>query len=371
MKILFVGNSRMLHVQRIVKYFYDKGHDVCLFTFERSFDSNDYGYKLLQPRIPILNIGFPFVKKWITAILLKYYIRKFKPDVIHAIDLKLYGNTAALTRDRPLLITLLGSDVLKHSQVTLNKFFSIHAIRFADFIHAFSEDIKKHVIKLHGNPKRIMVNYVGIKLSKYLEPIKDKTALKTELGLDPNSPIILSMRAFKPIYGHVYQILALQRLKKDYPNLQFVYTGVGPTQKVIKEHLKKMNLEKNVKFLGFISEKLLVKYLQAADIYISTSLSDGCPASTLEAMYNELPVIAFDVGGVSEWIEDEKSGFLVPSKDVGKLTEKIRKLIENAQKRHALGNNARKLVEKGGNFDKNLEKIERVYRILKKHATKF
>ncbi|MHC1591522.1 MAG: glycosyltransferase [Candidatus Helarchaeales archaeon] len=371
MKILYAGNSHMLHVQRIVSYFHQKGHDIALFTFERKHDNVDHGYRMFQPRIPIFNIGFPFLKKWITAILLKYYIRKFKPDVIHAIDLKLYGNAAALTRERPLLITLLGSDVLKHSQVTLNKVFSIHALRFADCLHAFSRDIKEHVIRLHGNPKRTIVNYVGIKLDKFQIADHDKKALRRSLGLNPDSVVILSMRAFRPIYGHVYQILALRKLVKEFPNIQFVYSSDGPTRKIIEGLLEKFKLKENVKFLGFVPEDVLVKYIHAADIYVSTSLSDGCPASTLEAMYGKLPVIAFNVGGVAEWIKDEESGFLVPSRDVKSLTEKIRVLIKDQQKRQRLGENARKLVEKGGDFDKNLEKIENIYEILARRESGF
>lgn len=370
MKILFIGYSSSVHVRRYVNYFKIKGYDIALFSFERNYDRNNYGFKIFQPFIPIFNIGFPFIKKWITSFLIKYYIKKFKPDVIHAYDLKLYGNAAALCRERPLLLSLVGSDILIHSQKPLTKIFCKHAVKFADFMIASSKDIKKTALKLNPNPKKIVVNYIGINFDDYLPENIDRTKLRKELGLDPSSIILLCTRGFGAIYGQIYQVWALRKIVKKHPNIQYIFAGEGETLKQIKQEVKRFNLEKNVKFVGWLSKEELAKYLRIADIYVSTVLSDAVSLSTMEAMYNKLPVVVFDVGGVKEWIEDKKNGFLVKEKDVKNLTFILLKLIEDETLRKKIGAQAKKTVEEKGNFKKNTDYIESIYKKIYEYSKK-
>ncbi|NHI94807.1 MAG: glycosyltransferase family 1 protein [Candidatus Lokiarchaeota archaeon] len=371
MKILFIGYSSSIHVQRYVNYFKNKGHDIALFSFERNYDRNNYGFKMFQPFIPIFNIGFPFIKKLITSFLIKYYIKKFKPDIIHAYDLKLYGNAAALCRERPLLLSLVGSDILIHSQRPLTKIFCKHSVNFADYMIASSKDIKKTALLLNPNSKKISVNYIGINFDDYLPESVDKNELRKELGLIEDSIIILCTRGFGIIYGQIYQIWALREIVKKHPNIQYVFAGEGETLEIIKKQVIKFKLEKNVKFVGWLSKKNLAKYLRAADIYVSTTLSDAISLSTMEAMYNKLPVVVFNVGGVQEWIENNKNGFLIKKKDVKQLSRILLNLIEDEKLRLRVGIQAKKIVELKGNFKKNTDKIEQIYFKLFNHVKKY
>jgi len=371
MKILFIGYSSSVHVRRYVEYFQKKGHDIALFSFERNFDKNDYGFKMFQPFIPILNIGFPFIKKWITALLIKLHVKKFKPDVIHAYDLKLYGNAAALTRERPLLLSLVGSDILIHSQKPLTKIFCKHSVSFADYMIASSKDIKETALLLNNNPKKIAVNYIGLNFDDYLPDSVDKNAVRKEINLDTNSIVILCTRGFGVVYGQIYQIWALKEIIKKHPDIIYVFAGDGETLDLIKKEVIKFKLEKNVKFVGWLSKEILAKYLRASDIYVSTALTDAVSLSTMEAMYNNLPVVVFDVGGVKEIIKDKVNGFLVKEKDVKGLSKTLLKLIEDRELRKKIGHQGKLKIVNEGNFKKNTEKIEKIYKKLMSHIKKY
>ena len=357
-------------MRRYIEFMQKKGHDVVLFTYERKHNPNVYEFKMIQPRIPLLRIGVPIIKKLFMAVLLKYYIRKFKPDLIHAYDLKLHGIAAAFAFERPLIISLVGADILLHSKILMNKPFCKMALSYADFLHAYSKDIERNTLLLGVNPRKLFVNYIGIELEKYDLIKETKSKLRKELQLNPNSIIIISTRGFGDIYGQIYQVLALKKLVKSHPNVLLIFAGAGPTLESIKNSVKKLNLDEHVIFLGHINEDLLAKYYKISDIYVSTTYSDGCPASNLEAMYNELPVVAFNVGGVPEFLKDDKNGYLVPLKNLNNLVDKLNFLVENEDKRINFGRKGKRIIEKQGDFNKNMEKMESFYNRIMNHIKK-
>jgi glycosyltransferase involved in cell wall biosynthesis len=117
-----------------------------------------------------------------------------------------------------------------------------------------------------------------------------------------------------------------------------------------------------VRFVGWISNDELPRYLASSDIYVSTSLSDaGLSASTAEAMACGLPVIVTDSGENRVWIEDGKNGFVVPLANPKILAEKIIYLIKNKDIKARFGEINRKIIEERNNYYKEMAKMERIY----------
>ena len=92
---------------------------------------------------------------------------------------------------------------------------------------------------------------------------------------------------------------------------------------MLKAKTEKLGVKEYVKFLGKIRHRDVAKYLEASDIYVSTSLSDGTSASLLEAMALSLPVVVTDIPGNREWVKNGWNGFLFPAKNPEKLAEKV------------------------------------------------
>ena len=90
-----------------------------------------------------------------------------------------------------------------------------------------------------------------------------------------------------------------------------VIIGGGKEKQSLENLVENLKIKDNVKFLGRISNEEIPKYLISSDILVLPSLSEGFPNVLLEAMASSLPIIATNVKGISEIIENNENGFLV------------------------------------------------------------
>ena len=108
----------------------------------------------------------------------------------------------------------------------------------------------------------------------------------------------------------------------------------------------------------------MVKYINISDIYVSTSLRDGSSSSLLESMACGLAVVASDIPGNMEWVEEGVNGLIVKKKDPDSIACGINRLLKDDGLRRLISvNNMRKIEEKA-DFSKNFLKLEAVYRSL-------
>jgi glycosyltransferase involved in cell wall biosynthesis len=103
------------------------------------------------------------------------------------------------------------------------------------------------------------------------------------------------------------------------------------------------------------------RYLKNFDIFILPSLKEGLPYVLLEAGLAELPVIATNVGGVPEIIENEKTGLLIKPANPAKIADALKKLIDNPGLAKTLAKNLRQKILQEFSFEKMLEKTLAVY----------
>jgi glycosyltransferase involved in cell wall biosynthesis len=151
---------------------------------------------------------------------------------------------------------------------------------------------------------------------------------------------------------------AEETIKKD-ENIVFLIIGKGPDLSTMRERIQQQKLEKNIKLLGFVPDNELPTYYNAADFFILPSKSgEGLPLVSLEAMACGLPVIATDVGGIKEVIE-EKYGIIVPPDD----PDSMKKAILDFSQRNLsiIKKDLRGLIELKHSWDKNVRKLEKIY----------
>jgi len=122
------------------------------------------------------------------------------------------------------------------------------------------------------------------------------------------------------------------------------------------ERLAQKTDKGNILFLGQKTRKEIVDILHSSDIFVNPSYSEGLPTSVLEAGAAGLPIVATDVGGTSEIIEDGKSGFLIPPADTRALKGKVCQLVKDRQLREDFGRNIHQFVKKTFDWDEIAEK---------------
>lgn len=126
--------------------------------------------------------------------------------------------------------------------------------------------------------------------------------------------------------------------------------------------VEQRGLQNYVHLAGYIPNDKIHLWYNSADIFVLPTYYEGTPNVVIEAMACELPVIATNVGGIPEVIEDKRTGVLVKPKDVSGLEKEINLLMRDGGLRRALGETARKAVEKRFTWKRNVSILMSMYR---------
>ncbi|MGI8598148.1 MAG: glycosyltransferase, partial [Chitinophagaceae bacterium] len=139
--------------------------------------------------------------------------------------------------------------------------------------------------------------------------------------------------------NHLGLLKIFKKVVKNHPTTHLHLVGDGGLRANVKQKVEEMDLVENITFYGFVNNPLPL--IQAADVLVLPSIIEGLPGVLLEAMYCETPVIAYDVGGISEII-NANTGSLIPKNDEDSFAEKIMKVLHCASKEQVI--KARHLV---------------------------
>lgn len=140
--------------------------------------------------------------------------------------------------------------------------------------------------------------------------------------------------------------------------------GRGDREEELRRIVLQNKLEKNVEFLGWVSGEEKEKYLLESQMLVLPSYNEGLPIAILEAISYGMPVLATNVGSVSEAVHNTENGYLVEPGDINALTKVLRLLIEDKELRISMSVSSRKLAEKVFNDKNYYKKLEDIYRTL-------
>ena len=371
MKICYVADGASIHTQRWVNYFAKKGHEVHLICWKLMPGYNENVHIHLLTRLaPKIWAASQYLSALLWVFQTRRLINKIKPDIVHGHFITVYGFLAAFSGFHPLVVSAWGSDVLIHPK---RNFFLKAIIKYvlkkADIVTSDAEHLKIVLIELGTAPKKIKLAYFGTDTDKF-KPAQRNKKLQEELEI-ADSPTVISVKSLEPIYDIDSLIKSIPPVLKEIPEAKFVIAGGGSQEAKLKEQAKSLGISQSVKFTGRIPNDRLPEYLNSADIYVSTSLSDaGLAASTAEAMACGLPVVITDFGDNKKWIEDGTSGFLITIKNPEALASKIIQLICNKEMRDKFGQINRQIIEERNDWQKETRKREELYEVLKIRSRK-
>ena len=151
----------------------------------------------------------------------------------------------------------------------------------------------------------------------------------------------------------------LARLTPDFPHLKAVVVGEGDERAHLEQMTRDLGIEDRVIFAGYRTD--IARMIATFDIATLTSLWEGLPRVLVQYSLLERPIITFECEGAREVIDDGVNGFVVPSKDVDTLTDRLRRLIPDAAMRTEFGRLSREKVEGRWDVDRMVERITAVY----------
>jgi glycosyltransferase involved in cell wall biosynthesis len=186
-------------------------------------------------------------------------------------------------------------------------------------------------------------------------------SIRSEYDLDEHTLLIGSFARIDPMKGQRHLIEACQALKGHFPFKLLLYGEIYDSNyhRACMETIEKLGLREQVAFEGYRRD--IAPIMKGLDLVVLNSAFEAFPRSIIEAMAAAKPVIATDVGGIAEAIDDGVSGFVVPSGNTSILAEKIMILAANAGLREKFGIAGRERVRAFFTIETNVRKTERVY----------
>lgn len=209
-----------------------------------------------------------------------------------------------------------------------------HGGMFKDFYKRYKFLIKSLLIQIDyiNVPTKFLGNEFkknGFEEVTQISTVVSRKFMNSAMSFERENikPVFIVTRSFEPIYNILMAVKAFEIILKKYPYAKLLLLGDGSEKESIKEYV---NLEKirNVKFIGQINHRNIVKYYLFSSIYLNPTNEDNSPASILEAYASGLSVVSTNVGGLPYIIEEGKTGYLVSRNDFNTMALKSIKLLD-------------------------------------------
>jgi teichuronic acid biosynthesis glycosyltransferase TuaC len=276
-------------------------------------------------------------------------------DLLHAFWTIPCGFVSALCRGNvPLLTTLEGSDLEVFGWKLISRHFIKYALKRSTRIMSLSTDLKSEAIGLGADEDRISVIPDGVDTGKF-KPM-DKSAVRAELSL-PRGFLVLYVGSLFRLKRVDMLIRICASLSKDF-DFYMLVVGDGPEKQNLESSAKSLDL-KNIIFKGSIPHEDMPSYMAASDVLILPSETEGLPTSVQEAMACGIPVIASNVGGISDLISNGVTGYLA-SNEV-EMGESLREMMSSPDSVSLMGKNALDFARENLSLECVVQRIEEVY----------
>lgn len=184
--------------------------------------------------------------------------------------------------------------------------------------------------------------------------------IRTREGIPPGAPVILCVSNFYPYKGHEDLIHAVPRVVRSFPEALFLLVGRDSgTLEATRTLVKKYGIEDRIRFPGSRSD--ISDLLRASDLFVHPSHEEGFSNAILEAMACGRAVVACDVGGNPEAVQDGETGVLVPRGDSEALARAIIGRLSDPKGTKEMGDSGRKRAGEHFSLDRMVREMEELY----------
>ncbi|MGD0994546.1 MAG: glycosyltransferase family 4 protein [Candidatus Bathyarchaeia archaeon] len=321
------------------------------------YESLNTGFRLGIPySIPTVTSLETFLKAVKSSEIVHAHGHPYLTSLIAAKLAKRYSKPFVLTQHN----TFIEYDSIFDSVERLNDLaVGKETLKEADKIITVSNATKDYVLSLGAKPEKIKVLHNGVDLVHFRPLTGKREEMRRKLGISQNSIVVLTVRRLVYKNGIDTLIESANIAVRKNPKITFLVVGKGPDLNNVQMRIRQLGIENNFRLTGFVKDEDLPFYYNAADFFVLPSKSgEGLPLVALEAMACGLPVIATNVGGISE-ILMEDYGKLVPSNQPELLAKAILEFsnIDFSSRKLEL----RAVMEEKFSWDKNVETLIGIY----------
>lgn len=291
---------------------------------------------------------------------LRRVIGAWQPDLIHAGPVPDAAFLSALCGFRPLVSMSWGYDLMNDVKRDVIKYWAARfALKRSTLLFADCRAVAAQAVRLGMDAERIEIFPWGVDLQHFTPRPEGESpaqsAMRKVLGWGEDTFVLLSTRAFAPVYGIRELAQAFGMASGRNPALRLLMVGGGSLEEEVRALFRREDLLERVHFAGQIPNPALPDYYRAADLYISASHTDGSSISLLEALACGRPALVSDIPGNLEWVREGIEGWSFRTGDVDAMAQAMLTACEKRDTLRVMGRNARRTAEERADWQKNGE----------------
>jgi glycosyltransferase involved in cell wall biosynthesis len=289
--------------------------------------------------------GFPVYELSVDWYVNKDLLIRLRPDIVHVhAGASWEGHGGVWAARNAAVPHVLRTEHLPY--LITEKWQQDQYAGFLDWVDAIicvSEGVRRTYVEA-GVPEdklRVVLNGIPI-LPRQPDSHRSAERVRSELDLDPASPLVLTVGRLTEQKGYTYLLDAACLVAAELPSVHFLLAGEGPLEAQLTARARACGASRNVHFLG--SRPGVAHLMSACDLFVLPSLFEGLPLVVLEAMSAGRAIVATRVCGTEEAVADAVTGRLVPARDANALAEAITYALLNQEVRDAWGKAGRERV---------------------------
>ncbi|MEW6388193.1 MAG: glycosyltransferase [Thermodesulfobacteriota bacterium] len=317
------------------------------------------GEELRQDGYPVFSLGLDLKRTpgWKLVAGVRRLLQEVRPHILHThlYHANLYGRLSALG----LGLTGVVAEVHNaYTRVKLHRrLWNFLLGRRTDRLLVSSPQVWEDVRRYDGVPaSRLLIIPYGIRLQELEAPLSREEA---KAGLGVSGFCLGTVGRLEEQKGQRYLLAALPELLQEIKDLVVLIVGEGRLAEVLKSQARELGVAERVRFLGTRRDLPLI--YRALDIFVLPSLWEGLPLALLKAMGAGLPVVATEVSGSRDVIEDGVNGRLVPPGASRALADAVLDLYRRPQLRQDLGSAAHEDIVEHYSLEAMLARLEALY----------
>jgi teichuronic acid biosynthesis glycosyltransferase TuaC len=288
--------------------------------------------------------------------------KEFPFDLIHCHTIYPDGYAGSKLKQEfkvPVISTIHGSDILLYPK--RNK--GVHArtlmaLKQNDHVITVSDRLKKEALAMWPELS-VSTVYNGFDPRRFF-PVNKEEA-RRRLGLPEREKSILFVGNLLPVKGVHYLLQAFKQIVRDGNEARLYLIGDGPLRSELAKQAEELGIAAHVSFLGRKPYEEIPLWINSADVVTLTSLSEGLPSILLETMGCGRPMVATDVGGISEVLKHGETGLLVPPEDVSQIAISLKQILEDEALCKQMGERALE-ESKALTWERNAARIKECYK---------
>lgn len=303
-------------------------------------------------------------------VALTRIIKQGNFSIVHTHSSKagILGRLAARRAGAPIIIHTVHGWSFHNYMPSATRYLYILLERWmARFTHALvvvtTKDIEKGLSAGIGRPEQYHLIRSAIPLEEFDPARFDRIAIRRELGLPQEAPVVGTIGRFSPQKNPLDWVRVAAIVARALPETRFLLVGDGPLRPQVEAALNQEGLAKRAILTGLRRDT--PRLLAAMDVFMLTSLWEGLPRTIPEAQAMGLPVVANRADGTTEAIRDSVSGFLCRPGDLQGMAQHVLSLVNNPVLRAEMGARGRSDALADFDLQLMLEKIGDLYEQLR------